>query len=143
MSINIPETIVYDVETTSIGEPYDLELSAISLINSRDGIPRVFIGDDLQDGIELLKNAKRLAGFNSIKFDNAVMLKYMPRGEGRRFKNLPHWDPLFEMERQFKGQRAPLRNFALTTLGPMYRKFELARTSSATIAEQDPKLLRE
>lgn len=138
--MKIPEYAVFDVETKDIGNPYELELSAIAIIFTSDGKPRYFEGDDINEGVEQLRLAKRLAGFNSIRFDVPVLLKYMSRGEGRQLKAKPHWDPLFEMQRQFNGQRAPLRNFAENTVS--LEKFELYRTNAADVFQSDPKLLR-
>jgi len=139
MSIKMPPRTIFDVETKTIGNPYELELSAIAIVNTEDGIPRFYDDLNMEDGIEQLVNAERLGGFNSIRFDNPVMLKYMTRAEGQEFIRKPHWDPLYEMQEQFKGQRAPLRNFAKTTLGE--QKFELLRTSAAALATADARLL--
>lgn len=139
--MKIPEYAVFDVETKTVGNPYELELSAIAIIFTSDGKARYYEGDDnIEEGVEQLKLAKRLAGFNSIKFDVPVLLKYMSRAEGRALKAKPHWDPLYEMQRQYNGQRAPLRNFAKYSLG--LEKFELERTNAADVFQSDPKLLR-
>lgn len=139
--MKVPSRAVFDVETKTIGDPYELELSAIAIIFTDDGIPRYYDENNIEEGIEQLKLAERLAGFNSIKFDVPVCLKYMTRGEGKEFKRKPHWDPLAEMERQFRGQRAPLKNFVATTIGTR-EKFELWKTNAADVYQSDPALLR-
>lgn len=137
--MKIPEYAVFDVETKSIGNPYEIELSAIAIIMTNDGRVRYYTGDAIEDGIRQLVLAERLAGFNSIAFDVPVCLKYMPRGEGKEFKRKPHWDPLHEMQRLWSGQRAPLDNFCSTTFG--ISKMSLETSDPIRLYRNDPELL--
>lgn len=142
MSVKIPNMCVFDVETKGIGDPYELELSGIALVFMEDGKVRFYGENEIDEGIEQLKLAEGIVGFNSRRFDVPVCLKYMSRGEGRAFRAKPHLDFLHEMMLLWPGQRAGLDNFVKTTFHGDIRKFDLYDTSAARLNRVDPTLLR-
>ena len=134
-------TAVFDVETKTIGNPYEIELSSLSIIFTDDGVTRFFTGDDdeLRKGVEQLLMATRLVGFNSIRFDVPVILKYMSRGEGRKLRQQPHLDFFAELQKQKRGLRISLENFGKTTLDPLYTKFDLTDNTAIGLYKTNPR----
>lgn len=143
--MSIPSTAVFDVETKQITEsPYDAELSSISIIFTDDGKFRFFVGDDddLREGVKLLLTAKRICGFNSIRFDIPVILKYMTRGEGRKLKMKPHLDFFHEFQRKYPGRRVSLKNMTHATLGQWNGKFDLYDQTAISLYISNPEKLQ-
>lgn len=143
MSMKIQSTAVFDVETKTIGNPYELELSSISIIFSDDGLFRYYTGenDELREGVRLLLTAERICGFNSRRFDVPVILKYMTRGEGRKLRAMPHLDFFREYQRQRPGQRISLDNMSKSTIDPHLKKFELTNNTAIGLYKTDPEKL--
>ena len=141
--MRIPSTAIFDVETKTIGNPYDLELSSISVIFSDDGITRYFTGenDELRKGVQLLLTAERICGFNSYKFDVPVVLKYITRGEGRKLRAMPHLDFFREYQRQRPGQLISLDNMSKSTFSEHLKKFELTNNTAIGLYKTDPEKL--
>lgn len=137
-------TAVFDVETKAITDsPYEAELSSISIIFSDTGDFHFYTGDDdeLREGVKSLLMAERLCGFNSIRFDIPVILKYMSRGEGRKLRNMPHLDFYHEFVKQNPGRRVGLKNMTKTTLGKWHTKFELWDQSAVSLYYTEPEKL--
>jgi len=132
----IMNTAVFDVETKAITDsPYDAELSSISIIFSDTGKFHFYTGDDenLREGVRSLLTAKRICGYNSLKFDVPVILKYISRGEGKKLRAMPHLDFYHEFRRQNPHRRVGLHNMTLTTLGRWNAKFELYDQSAVSL----------
>ena len=138
--MRIPSTAVFDVETKTVGNPYEIEMSSISVIFTDDGEFRYFTGEDdeLRRGVELLLTADRICGFNSYRFDVPVVLKYMSRGEGRKLRAMPHLDFFREFQRQHPGRLVSLANMGKTTLFPLRSKFDLTNNTAIGLYLTDP-----
>ncbi len=141
--MRIPSTAVFDVETKTVGNPYEIELSSISVIFSDDSRFRYFTGEDdeLREGVALLLQADRICGFNSYKFDVPVVLKYMTRGEGRKLRAMPHLDFFREFQRKYPGRLISLDNMSKTTIDQSRKKFELTNQTAIGLYLTDPEKL--
>ena len=141
--MKIPLTAVFDVETKSIGNPYELELSSISTIWSDTGEFEFWTGDDdeLREGVKRLLMAEKLCTFNGRRFDVPVILKYMTRGEGRKLRHKPHLDFYHEFVLQNPGRRISLKNMSKTTLGQWNQKFELWDQTAVSLYYTEPEKL--
>lgn len=113
-----PSRAVFDLETTTITQsPYDAPVSIIQIITTAPYKKYVFDVDNIREAVDLLLASPGYVTFNGIKFDMRVLLKYMNRGEGRLFRDKPHFDIFHEFQQQHPGQLISLDNFARTTLG--------------------------
>jgi len=131
---------VFDVETKQIGNPYEIDAVAISIISTDDGKSRYYPEEYIREGVEFLLATPGLVGFNSRRFDVPVLLKYMSRGEGRKLRAKPHFDIFYELQQEFPGLRISLANFSRTTLG--LEKFELTTDTAIGLYKHDPDKLR-
>lgn len=137
--IPCPIRAVFDIETKSIGNPYEIEASSIVIITT-DQPDRMlrFTADEIREGVEFLLACPGYVGFNSRRFDMPVLLKSMSRGEGRLMRSKPHFDFLHEFTLVF-GNRVSLANMARTTLG--LEKFDLVTADPPLLYQIDPKKL--
>lgn len=118
--------IIFDCETkklfSEIGstDPGDLGVSLVSLyIRSVDETQRELSGrilsfweHELPDMWEHFRKAKRIIGFNSLKFDVPVLTRYAPK----EFKSFPHFD-IMKAVRDTLGFSLGLNHLASHTLG--------------------------
>jgi len=118
--------IVFDCETqklfSDIGsdDPSHLGVSIVSLyIRTVDESQREIQGKmmsfwetDLPDMWQYFRSAKRIIGFNSLKFDVPVLSHYAPR----EFKSFPHFD-IMRVVRDTLGHNLSLNTLATHTLG--------------------------
>jgi len=118
--------IIFDCETKKLfsdissTDPGDLGVSLVSLYvrtvdeNQREiqGKLMSFWDTQLPDMWEHFRKAKRIIGFNSIKFDVPVLSRYAPK----EFKTLPHFD-IMKAVRDTLGFSLSLDHLARQTLG--------------------------
>ena len=121
-NLSVPISAVFDIETKEIGNPYEIEASAMVVIRT-DQPKRIlyFTEDDIREGAEWLLGSPHITSFNGRQFDVPVLLKYMSRGEGRKLRSMPHYDIFDEWTRINRG-RISLNNMAMYSLG--ISKFE-------------------
>jgi DEAD/DEAH box helicase domain-containing protein len=118
--------IIFDCETKKLfsdissSDPGDLGVSIVSLyIRSVDDMQREIEGKlmsfwdtDLPDMWEHFRRAKRIIGFNSIKFDVPALARVAPKD----FKTFPHFD-IMKAVRDKLGFSLGLNHLATHTLG--------------------------
>lgn len=112
-----PTRAVFDVETGRIDSPYAAPLTVISIITTDNGKRYQFYEDNIREAVDLLLACPGYVTYNGLQLDLPVMLKYMSRGEGRKFQSKPHFDIFHELQVQYPGLKIALNNFAKTTLG--------------------------
>ena len=112
--MQIPECAAFDIETKSIGDPYEIECATLAIIDT-NGEFYYFWGDDIYDGVALLNKYSLITGFNSRAFDVPCLLKYCTRAEGRKLRYKPHFDLFHEWRKKYKTNMS-LKNFAKNTL---------------------------
>ena len=136
-----PTRAIFDVETTRIDNPYNAPISCISIIVGNPPEIYQFEEEDVREAVKILLASPGLVTYNGRKFDVPVMLKYMSRGEGRRLRLKPHFDPLFEIQQQRPGLLVSLDNMCKETLG--IAKQDLGDESPINLAKYNiPQLLR-
>jgi DEAD/DEAH box helicase domain-containing protein len=110
--------LVFDIETRNTFEqvgsdrPEDLDLSVISIYDSRDNKMKTFELDDLGGAWPLFKDIDFIVGFNSDHFDIPILNKYCP-DDLSKIKSI---DILKSVKDSF-GRRIKLDNIAENTLG--------------------------
>lgn len=118
--------VFFDTETQKLfseiesDNPGDLKLSIVSIysrtlddnLNEIEGTLQSFWEDDLDNFWPLLQKAERLIGYNSKKFDTAVLQPYAPFPLAK----LNHFD-IMEKVKEIIGNRLPLDAIAKETLG--------------------------
>jgi DEAD/DEAH box helicase domain-containing protein len=110
--------LVFDIETRNTFEqvgsdrPEDLDLSVISIYDSRDGSMKTFELDELGNAWPLFKDIDFIVGFNSDHFDIPILNKYCP-DDLSKIKSV---DILKSIKDSF-GRRIKLDNIAENTLG--------------------------
>lgn len=131
----VPISAVFDIETKEIGNPYEVEASSMVVIRSdQPGRILHFNEDNIREGTEWLIGSPHITSFNGRQFDVPVLLKYMSRGEGRKLRNMPHYDIFDEWVRFNKGGRISLNNLATYSLG--LSKFENTTAGPIEMYEQ-------
>lgn len=136
MSQHCPIRTIFDIETKKAGNPYTIELSSIATIDTAKGKRQFWFEDQVEDAVRYLLGSPGLVSFNGQEFDVPVLLKYMSRGEGRKLKNMIHFDIFQEFQNDFPGQRISLKNMAKTSLG--LDKFENLRATAPMLWKTDP-----
>ena len=120
------DEVIFDIETqklfNEIGsyDPADLGVSIVSVYvrqvdaNQREitGAMHSFWEQELPAMWELFKNAKRIIGFNSLKFDVPALKRVAPA----EFSRLPHFD-IMDHVRASLGHNLALDTLARYTLG--------------------------
>ena len=131
----VPISAVFDIETKEIGNPYEIEASAMVVIRS-DQPKRLlyFTEDEIREGAEWLLASPHITSFNGRQFDVPVLLKYMSRGEGRKLRAMPHYDIFDEWVKWNRGGRISLNNMATYSLG--ISKFENLTAGPIEMYEQ-------
>ena len=110
--------LVFDIETRNTFEqvgsdqPEDLDLSVISIYDSRDSSMKTFELDELDKAWPLFKDIDFIVGFNSDHFDIPILNKYCP-DDLYKIKSI---DILKNVKDSF-GRRIKLDNIAENTLG--------------------------
>jgi len=110
--------LVFDIETRNTFEqvgsdqPEDLDLSVISIYDSRDSSMKTFEMEDLEKAWPLFEGIDFIVGFNSDHFDIPILNKYCP-DDLSKIKSI---DILKSVKDSF-GRRIKLDNIAETTLG--------------------------
>ena len=110
--------LVFDIETRNTFEqvgsdkPEDLDLSVISIYDSRDGSMKTFELEELDNAWPLFKDIDFIVGFNSEHFDIPILNKYYPE-DLFKIKSI---DILKSVKDSF-GRRIKLDNIAGATLG--------------------------
>lgn len=140
MSQRCPSRAVFDIETQRVGNPYEIEASAVTVIVTDDGIIRYWDQDHIRDSVEFLLANVGLVTFNGRAFDIPVLQKYMSRGEAQLLKNKPHFDIFHEFQQKNPGQRISLDNMARTSLG--FGKFELVNNTAPGLWRIEPEKLK-
>lgn len=110
--------LVFDIETRNTFEqvgsdkPEDLDISVVSIFDSRDNSMKTFELEDLNKAWPLFENIDFIVGFNSDHFDIPILNKYYP-GDLLKIKSI---DLLKDVKNSF-GRRIKLDNIAGATLG--------------------------
>lgn len=118
--------VIFDTETQRLfnevegNDPTKLGISILSAyireVNDNQeevrGEMRSFWEHELDQFWQIIKNAKRITGFNSIKFDVPVLTPYAPD----TFANLPHFD-IMQHVRNALGRSLGLSHLSQYTLG--------------------------
>ena len=111
--------VVFDLETRlsadEVGGWNNTHLMRIAVGVAHDSLDdtyKVFYEEDAADLLALLKKADLVVGFNSAKFDYAVLSRYTDEP----LSNLPTFDILLEIYKEH-GFRVGLGNLAENTLG--------------------------
>lgn len=126
MSLAMITEVFFDVETKSFfdesgaSKPEELGVSIVSLyrrtldenLDEVEGKMYSFWEKEFEKMWPLFLDAKRIIGFNSIRFDVPALKHYSPTF----FPKLPHFDILQEVKKTF-GKRVSLDNIAKETLG--------------------------
>jgi uncharacterized protein YprB with RNaseH-like and TPR domain len=123
--MQIHTEVIFDLETQKffddIGsfDPQKLGVSIVSLYfrkidenyNELEGRMLSFWENNIKDSWEYFKNANRITGFNSKRFDIQVLKPYLPE-----ITRLPHFD-ILEHIKEANGKRVSLQKVAQGTLG--------------------------
>ncbi len=110
--------LVFDIETRNTFEqvgsdkPEDLDVSVVSIFDSRDNSMKTFELDELDKAWSIFENIDFIVGFNSDHFDIPILNKYYP-GDLLKIKSI---DLLKDVKNSF-GRRIKLDNIAGATLG--------------------------
>ncbi|MEK7169109.1 MAG: ribonuclease H-like domain-containing protein [Patescibacteria group bacterium] len=116
--------VIFDLETQrffdEVSEPSQFGVSVISLyvrtldenFNEIKGQMLSFFEEDVLKSFEYFKNADRIIGFNSKRFDVPVLKPYLPV----EFQKYNHFDVL-EHVKEINGKRVSLNAVAKETLG--------------------------
>jgi len=110
--------LVFDIETRNTFEqvgsdlPSALDLSVLSIFDSRDNSMKSFEMDDLAKAWPLFEGIDFIVGFNSDHFDIPLLDKYYP-GDLHKIKSVD----LMKSVRETLGRRIKLDNIAGATLG--------------------------
>ncbi len=118
--------VFFDVETKSLfrdittSDPGGLGISIVSVykrilddtLREISGEMKSFWEKDLPEMWELFRDATRVVGFNTVKFDNPALAPYAPAD----FKTLPHFDIMAHV-RQSLGRNLSLATLAQYSLG--------------------------
>jgi DEAD/DEAH box helicase domain-containing protein len=118
--------VFFDVETKSLfrdigsSDPMGLGISIVSVyrrvldltLTETSGEMRSFWEAELPDMWALMRDATRVIGFNTLKFDNPALAPYAPTD----FKSLPHFD-IMQHVRNALGRNLSLATLAQYTLG--------------------------
>ena len=140
MSQRCPSRAVFDIETKEIGNPYEIEASAVTVIVTDNGRLYYWDQDHIREAVEFLLANVGIVTFNGIKFDIPVLQKYMSRGEAQLLKHKPHFDIFHEFVIKNPGQRISLENVAKTTLG--FGKFDLVNNTATGLWRTEPRKLQ-
>ncbi len=119
------DEIIFDVETQKLfneimtNDPGDLGISIVSVYarqvddeqNEIKGTMYSFWEDELPKMWDLFTNAKRIIGFNTVRFDVPALKKYAPP----TFARLPHFD-IMQTVRDALGHNLSLNALATETL---------------------------
>ena len=110
--------LVFDIETRNTFEqvgsdlPSALDLSVLSIFDSRDNSMKSFEMDDLAKAWPLFEGIDFIVGFNSDHFDIPLLDKYYP-GDLHKIKSVD----LMKSVKETLGRRIKLDNIAGATLG--------------------------
>jgi DEAD/DEAH box helicase domain-containing protein len=110
--------LVFDIETRNTFEqvgsdlPSSLDLSVLSIFDSRDNSMKSFEMDELDKAWPLFEDIDFLVGFNSDHFDIPLLDKYYP-GDLHKIKSVD----LMKSVKETLGRRIKLDNIAGATLG--------------------------
>jgi len=110
--------LVFDIETRNTFEqvgsdlPSALDLSVLSIFDSRDNSMKSFEMNELDKAWPLFEGVDFLVGFNSDHFDIPLLDKYYP-GDLHKIKSVD----LMKSVRETLGRRIKLDNIAGATLG--------------------------
>ncbi len=110
--------IIFDIETRNIfadvgtNNPADLDLSVISIYDSKTDKYYSFLEDNLDEMWDFFKNADMLITFNGNHFDIPLLQKYAPFD----LSTIYHLD-IFAEVRKSIGKKIGLDSIASTTLG--------------------------
>jgi len=131
----VPISAVFDVETKEFGDPYEIEASAMVIIRSDQPKRKLWFDEDnMREGVEWLIASPHITTFNGRKFDVPVILKYMSRAEGRKIRNMPHYDIFDEWVKFNRGGRISLHNVAKYSLG--LEKFDNTKAGPIALYRQ-------
>lgn len=141
--------VVFDCETKklfneiSTTDPADLGVSLVSVyVRTVDESQREITGKimsfwekELPDMWEHFRHAKRIIGFNSLKFDVPALSRYAPR----EFGTFPHFD-IMKAVRDTLGFSLGLNHLATQTLGA--HKTDVGTNAVLYWKSQDPEQLK-
>jgi DEAD/DEAH box helicase domain-containing protein len=144
----IYEEVIFDVETKKLfneisdNDPANLGVSLVSLYQRKlnekfeeiEGKIESFWEEEFEKMWPIFKNAKRIIGFNSLKFDVLALKPYAPS----YFSKLPHFD-ILEKIKEATDRRTSLNSLAKSTLGK--QKSDSGLNAVTYFAKGDPESL--
>lgn len=122
--MNTITEVIFDLETQrffdEVNDPTQFGVSVLSLytrtldenFNEISGQMLSFFEEDVEKSYEYFKNANRIIGFNSKRFDVPVLKPYLPI----EFQKFNHFD-ILEHIKEVNGKRVSLNAVAKETLG--------------------------
>lgn len=122
--MNTITEVIFDLETQrffdEVSDPAQFGVSVLSLFirtldenfNEVSGQMFSFFESDVSKSFEYFKNANRIIGFNSKRFDVPVLKPYLPL----EFQKFNHFD-ILEHIKEINGKRVSLNAVAKETLG--------------------------
>lgn len=122
--MNTITEVIFDLETQrffdEVSDPTQFGVSVLSLytrtldesLNEISGQMISFFEEDVLKSFEYFKNANRIIGFNSKRFDVPVLKPYLPI----EFQKFNHFD-ILEHIKEINGKRVSLNAVAKETLG--------------------------